>query len=82
MPRIGVTQRKLQTPGIAEEHKRQETPRIRVEATESSPTSRPNALTSTSGSSEGNLVDILHTQQAKALQNTQVSDRRYTLARQ
>ena len=39
---------------------------IGVPATESAPTSRGNALTSTLGSSDGCLVDILYTTQAKA----------------
>ena len=42
--------------------------RVGVPATESAPTSQCNSLTSTSGSSDGCLVDILYTQQAKALQ--------------
>ena len=42
--------------------------RVGLPATELAPTSRCNALSSTSGSADGCLVDILYTQHAKALQ--------------
>ena len=53
---------------------------IGVLATESAPTSRCNALTSTLGLSDGCLVDILYTTQAKDSQNARVTGRKHAFA--
>ena len=53
---------------------------IGVLATEAAPTSRCNALTSTLGLSDGCLVDILYTTQAKDSQNARVTGRKHAFA--